>query len=212
MVETLDHNIGYIVETLEKHELEDNTMIIFYSDNGGLHKDESENTPATDNGIYREGKGHLYEGGIRVPLIFYWKNMIPNRTSDAVVTSTDFLPTVAEMIDTEAPENEGISLFSHLMKNKPLSERSIFWHYPHYSYQLGEPSGAIREGKYKLIEFFEDGRTELYDLKSDPGETRDLSRTLPEVNKSLLDQLHTWQEKVNAEMPTANPDYDPDAE
>ncbi len=209
MVETLDHNIGYIMNTLDKQGLDDNTVVIFYSDNGGLHKDESENTPATDNGIYREGKGHLYEGGIRVPLIIYWENTIENRVSDAVVTSTDFLPTLADLTDAEQPENEGISLYNHLMEGVPLGKRCIFWHYPHYSYQLGEPSAAVREGKYKLIEFFEEGTTELYDLEKDPAETRNLSDSLPEIRKKLLGQLHKWQEEVKADMPTANPDYDP---
>jgi len=211
MVESLDENIGYITNILDENNLDENTLVIFYSDNGGLHKDESENTPATDNGIYREGKGHLYEGGIRVPLMFYWKNVIDSRTSDGVVTSTDFMPTIAELIDAEPPENEGISLYTHLFEGSPLEDRSIYWHYPHYSYQLGQPSGAVRAGYYKLIEFFEDGSTELYDLKNDPGESRNLSDSLPEIQKDLLNQLHAWQKQVNAEMPTVNPDYVPES-
>jgi arylsulfatase A-like enzyme len=209
MVETLDHNIGNIINTLEENDLDENTLIIFYSDNGGLHKDESENTPATDNGIFREGKGHLYEGGIRVPLMFYWKNTLKPTISDEVVTSTDFMPTLAEFTGTKSPENEGVSLYQHLTEGSPLDERNIYWHYPHYSYQLGQPSGAIRAGNYKLIEFFEDGSTELYDLENDPGESKNLADSLPEID--LLEQLHQWQTEAGAEMPTANPDYDPES-
>ena len=209
MVETLDHNIGYIMNTLAEQNLDENTLIVFYSDNGGLHKDESENTPATDNGIFREGKGHLYEGGIRVPLMFYMKNTLKGKTSDEVVTSTDFMPTIAELVGVDAPENEGLSLLPHVLEDESLQERNIYWHYPHYSYQMGEPSGAVRAGKYKLIEFFDDGSTELYDLENDPRETRNLSDSLPETQKDLLNQLKNWQKEVNAEMPTTNPDYIP---
>jgi arylsulfatase A-like enzyme len=121
------------------------------------------------------------------------------------------MPTLAEFTGTKSPENEGVSLYQHLTEGSPLDERNIYWHYPHYSYQLGQPSGAIRAGNYKLIEFFEDGSTELYDLENDPGESKNLADSLPEIENDLLEQLHQWQTEAGAEMPTANPDYDPES-
>lgn len=140
----------------------------------------------------------------------YWKNKIQPGVSDEMVTSTDFMPTIAAFTGAEPPENEGLSLYSHLLENQSLDERAIYWHYPHYSYQLGKPSGSIRSGQYKLIEFFEDGSTELYDLEKDPGETKNLASSLPQIHDDLLDQLNQWQDEVKAEMPTANPDYAPE--
>jgi arylsulfatase A-like enzyme len=208
MIETLDKNVGKIMDSLSMNNLLENTLIVFYSDNGGLHKDESENTPATHNGIYREGKGHLYEGGIREPLIFFWKDHIePHQKTQAVFTTVDIFPTLTELCKLESSATEGISFADHILSNDSINERSVFWHYPHYSYQEGEPSGAIREGNYKLIEFFEDNRVELYDLSIDPSETRNLADQYPEIAKILLDKLHNWQMKTDAQMPVNNPNY-----
>ena len=202
MVETLDHNVGKIIKTLKDQNLLENTIVVFYSDNGGLHKDESENTPATDNGIYREGKGHLYEGGIREPLIFFQKNRISEgRKSEAVVTTEDIMPTLIDLCNFEVPPAEGKSFASHLLANEPVETRPVYWHYPHYSYQGGQPSGAIREGDYKLIEFFESNAVELYNLKSDPGEKTNLAADNVAVKNRLLNKLHQWQKDVNAQMP-----------
>ena len=212
MIETLDKNIGYIINELETMNILENTLIIFYSDNGGLHKDESENTPATDNGIYREGKGHLYEGGIREPLIFYWKGKLRKGIiSDAIVTSTDFYPTILDFcgVAYSARETEGISLFTHLKHDSALAPRSIYWHYPHYSYQLGKPAGAVRSDDFKLIQFYEDSSIELYNLKEDPGETRNIAKENPEKAAKLQNNLNQWLREVNAKMPEKNPNFKP---
>lgn len=210
MIETLDKNVGYIIDELEALNILENTLIIFYSDNGGLHKDESENTPATDNGIYREGKGHLYEGGIREPLIFYWKNKLQKGViSDAIVTSTDFYPTILDFcgVDYSATETEGISFYSHLKHDSATARRNIYWHYPHYSYQLGKPGGAVRAGDFKLIQFYEDSSIELYNLAEDPGETKNIAEENPEKTAQLQNALKNWLKDVNAKMPEKNPNF-----
>ncbi|MFW6369668.1 MAG: sulfatase [Bacteroidota bacterium] len=208
MVETLDQNVGKIMKTLELNNLLENTLVVFYSDNGGLHKDESENTPATYNGIYREGKGHLYEGGIREPLILFHKNRISEgRKSGALVTTEDIMPTLIDLCNFEVPPTEGRSFASHLLTSEPVETRPVYWHYPHYSYQGGQPSGAIREGDYKLIEFFESNAVELYNLKSDPGEETNLAAEKVALKNQLLKKLHRWQKDVNAQMPTINESY-----
>ncbi|HKK63890.1 MAG TPA: sulfatase [Bacteroidales bacterium] len=212
MIESLDQNVGKLIDSLEHHNIIENTIIVFYSDNGGLHKDESENTPATDNGIFREGKGHLYEGGIREPLIFYWEGQIkPGQKTKALFSSYDFLPTLTSLCNITTKPCEGLNFANHIINNDTIEERALFWHYPHYSYQEGKPSGAIREGDYKLIEFFEDNSIELYNLSTDPGETENIAKQNPEVANELLKKLHDWQEKTDAQMPTKNPDYVPES-
>ncbi len=211
MIETLDENIGRLMKKLEELGIEDNTIIFFMSDNGGLAT--AEGSP-TSNLPLRAGKGWLYEGGIREAMIIKW----PGRTEagsscDVPVTSTDFYPTILEMGGLELlPEQhiDGISLLPLIDGNHVPEERPIFWHYPHYSNQGGKPGAAVRKGRYKLIEFFEDQRTELYDLDIDQGETYDLAGEMPEKAEELLQVLHSWQEKTGARMMHPNPVYDPD--
>ena len=213
MIETLDDNIGRIMEKLEELGISENTVIFFMSDNGGLAT--SEGSP-TSNLPLRAGKGWLYEGGIREAMIIKW----PGRTEagsscDVPVTSTDFYPTILEMGGLDPmPEQhmDGVSLVPVIDKKDEPEKRPLFWHYPHYSNQGGKPGAAVRKGKYKLIEFLEDQRTELYDLDDDIGETHDLSNELPGKTAELLQLLHSWQERVNARMMYPNPDYDPQYE
>jgi len=208
MIETLDHNVGKIMNTLRQHNLLNNTIVVFYSDNGGLHKKESENTPATNNGIYREGKGHLYEGGIREPLIFFGRNRIKEgEKSDAVITTVDIMPTIIDLGGFEVPASDGKSFANHLLTNDAIEEKPIFWHYPHYSYQGGTPSGAIRLGDYKLIEFFEDNSVELYNIENDPREKYNLATEKVALKDIMLKKLHQWQKDVNAQMPVINPGF-----
>jgi arylsulfatase A len=211
MIETLDDNIGKIMDFLNKEGLSENTIVIFYSDNGGVNRDIGLD-PITDNGIFREGKGHLYEGGIRVPLIIHWKDKIEPRISDVLFTSMDFVPTFGDMTGQEWETREGVSFYKYLVQHNEPKRDAIFFHYPHYSYQLSTPSGAIRSGDYKLIEFFEDNALELYNLKTDPSESNNLGNTMQPLRDSLKNELHQWRSEVNAAMPTPNPAFDPSYE
>ncbi len=211
MIETLDNNIGRLLNKLEELELNENTIIIFMSDNGGLVT--AEGSP-TSNLPLRAGKGWLYEGGIREPMIIKWPGEIkPGSINDVPVISNDFYPTILEMAGLDLlPEQhmDGVSLVPLIKDPDNFKKRPLFWHYPHYSNQGGKPGAAVRMGRYKLINFFEDNRVELYDLENDIGELHDLSSQLPDKSQELLELLHNWQEEVNAGGMDPNPDYDPD--
>jgi arylsulfatase A-like enzyme len=180
------------------------------SDNGGLST--AEGSP-TSNLPLRAGKGWLYEGGIREPMFIKWPGSVSQgRVSSVPVTSTDFYPTILEMADLDPmPEQhmDGISLVPLLTEASVPEQRPLFWHYPHYSNQGGKPGAAIRLGDYKLIEFFEFGDLELYDLKADPGESYDISEQMPEKVKEMGELLHRWQEEAGAEGMDPNPGFDP---
>jgi arylsulfatase A-like enzyme len=209
MIETLDSNVGRLMGKLEELELDKNTIVFFMSDNGGLST--SEGSP-TSNLPLRGGKGWMYEGGIREPMFIRWPGSGSEGTvSDVPVTSTDFYPTILEMAGLEPrPEQhmDGISLASLLSGKGSLEERPIFWHYPHYGNQGGKPGAAVRLGDYKLIEFFDPGLVELYNLAEDLGESTNLAEALPEKTEELLELLHQWQEEVGAEGMDPNPDWD----
>jgi arylsulfatase A-like enzyme len=211
MIETLDINIGRILDKLEELDLVDHTIIFFMSDNGGLAT--AEGSP-TSNLPLRAGKGWLYEGGIREPMLIKWPGKSePGTTCNVPVISTDFYPTILEMSGLNlipAQHKDGISIVPLLDGSGKMKERPIFWHYPHYSNQGGKPGAAVRLGKYKLIEFFEDNEVELYDLESDIGEQIDLSSEMPEKTKELLEILHKWQKEMDARMMDPNPEFDPD--
>lgn len=211
LVEEMDASVGRVMAKLEELGLADNTVVIFVSDNGGLTR-ESGGWPGTSNAPLREQKGTLYEGGIRVPLIIRWPGAVPaGAVCDAVGGSVDFFPTLLELAGAAAPEEhvlDGQSLMPVLRNVQgPHPRRTVYWHYPHY--HTGRPSGAIRDGDYKLIEFFETGRVELYDLKADPGELRDLSGEAPDRAAALLRKLRAWRRTVCAQMPQPNPAYNP---
>jgi len=211
LVEEMDASVGRVLAALEKAGLADNTVVIFASDNGGLTR-ESGGYPGTSNAPLREQKGTLYEGGIRVPLIIRWPGVAPRgAVCDAVGCSVDFFPTLLEIAGAAAPADhvlDGMSLMPAVRNPAgPHPRRSLYWHYPHY--HTGRPSGAIRDGDDKLIEFFEDGRLELYDLKTDPGETKDLAAEAPEKVRTLWRKLKDWRQSVCAQMPQINPAYNP---
>ncbi len=211
MVESLDQSIGRIKATLERLDLDDRTIVLLTSDNGGLST--SEGSP-TSNVPLRAGKGWPYEGGIRVPLIVRWPGVSkPGAVCREPVISTDHFPTILEMTGgTPLPGRhlDGASLVP-LLKGGTRPERPLFWHYPHYGNQGGAPFGAVRLGDLKLIEWFEDDRVELFDLRDDPGETRNLAADRPERATALRQRLRDWRASVNARMPTPNPDFRPDA-
>lgn len=208
MIESMDESVGRIVKTLDETGLARRTVVIFTSDNGGLSAPEWKLKPVTSNAPLREGKGHVYEGGIREPLIVRWPGVAPRVESEAVC-SIDFLPTLAEAAGVRAPEVDGMSLVPLITRRTALSPRSLYWHYPHYSNQLGKPAGAVREADWKLVELFEDGKLELYHLRDDPGETRDLAAAEPARVKRMHGNLVAWRQSVNARMPVPNPKYDP---
>ncbi|MGM0474311.1 MAG: sulfatase [Bacteroidota bacterium] len=211
MIETLDNNIGRLEAALEDMDLKQNTIILFMSDNGGLAT--AEGSP-TSNLPLRAGKGWLYEGGIREPMLIRWPGSgSEGKVCEVPVTSTDFYPTILEMAGLEMRPDQhvdGISLAPLLRGEKIPGDRPLFWHYPHYSNQGGKPGAAVRLGDYKLIEFFEDSTLELYDLSRDPGEHQNLAPEIPEKAEELQGLLHRWQEEVDAKGMEPNPGYDPD--
>ena len=217
MIESVDDGIGKIMQELEKLKLSEKTILIFTSDNGGVATAEWPFTPPTVNGSLREGKGHLYEGGIRVPLIVRWPGKIQSGSEcETPVTTVDFLPTILEMCGVEAARREvptaaldGLSLVPLLKQSSGFDREAIYWHYPHYSPQHGRPCGAIRAGEFKLITFYEDNRRELYNLKDDPAETANLADQDKDKVRELGTKLAAWRRSVEAQMMHPNPFYRP---
>jgi len=207
-IEAVDRNVGRIVAGLDKLGLSDDTYVIFTSDNGGTTR----YTPPLEG-----SKGQLYEGGIRVPLVVAGPAVArPGSKSDVPVASIDLYPTLLDLAGAPPPPGkplDGISWAAALRGGDPPSRARMFWHFPCY---VGKatPASAVREGDFKLIEFFEDGgRVELYNLRDDPGERRDLARTMPDKARALAADLDAWQRETKAAIPTlANPAYDPRAE
>ncbi len=209
MVESVDENVGRIMEALKKLGRSQNTLIIFTSDNGGLSVKEGPLTPATTNHPYREGKGYIYEGGIREPFIIHWPEVIKKGfESSEPVIGTDILPTLADLYSIPVNDLEGTSL-KPILRGQGLEKRAIFWHYPHYSNQGGRPASAIRYGDYKLIQFLEEGNYELYNLIEDPSEEKNLAGEESAMKLELSRILDTWRREHEASMPVPNPIYDP---
>ncbi len=198
MVEAMDEAVGVVLQQLEKSGVADNTIVVFTSDNGGLST--SEGLP-TSNLPLRGGKGWVYEGGIREPWIVRWPG-VTKAGSESVepICSIDLFPTVAAAAGVEVShEIDGISILPALKGGK-LNRRSLFWHYPHYGNQGNFPGGAIREGDYKLVERYEDGRVHLYNLADDIGEHNDLASSQPERVEQMRKRLHEWYQSVDAQF------------
>lgn len=208
MIASMDENIGKIIRELKEQGLYDNTLIFFMSDNGGLSTSEGS---ATSNLPLRGGKGHMYEGGIREPMIVCGAGVKEKGlVTDALVTSTDFYPTILEMAGLPAKPEQHVDgkSFASVLKGEAGFERgSVFWHYPHYPNQGGRPAGAVRSGNYKLIEFYDNGETELYDLSADLGENRNLADEQPGRVAQLKQELAQWRNDVDASMPVKNPAF-----
>jgi arylsulfatase A len=209
MVETADASVGQLLKALDESGQAKDTIVVFFSDNGGVRHQAKRVNPVTNNSPLRAGKGHLYEGGIREPLIIRW----PGVTHAASiihepVSSIDFFPTLCEAAGVQHRSVDGRSL-RPLLEGARVAERPLFWHYPHYSDQGGKPGGAVRLGDWKLIEFYEDGRLELFHVTDDAGEKRNLVRRESARAKKLHGLLTDWRSSVNASMPTPNPGYDP---
>jgi arylsulfatase A-like enzyme len=213
MLESLDDSVGRIVAKVDALGLAGKTILIFTSDNGGLATLEGPHTPATINAPLREGKGFLYEGGLRVPLIVRWPGHVAPGTEDAPVWAADLPATIKALCNLPGPiAGDGVSLAPLLTEGKPLAPRALFWHYPHYSNQGGRPGGAVRDGDWKLIEHYETGRRELFDLKRDISEATNLAASHPGKVDELAAKLGAWRKDVNAQMPTPNPAYAPNAQ
>ncbi len=214
MVETLDTSVGRILDRLDALDLAENTIVVFFSDNGGLST--AEGWP-TSNLPLRGGKGWLYEGGIRAPMVVRWPAVAAAAgVTSAPVISTDFYPTLLEAAGIALRpeiETDGRSFLDLLRGGEAgddataaASERDLFWHYPHYANQGGFPGGAIARGRYKLIERYEDGRVHLYDLEADVGERNDLAAGQPERAAEMRARLHGWYGEVGAQFLSAPPD------
>ena len=215
MLEATDESLARIRAKLKELGLEENTIIVFTSDNGGMSasngyranasREALDSRFASSNLPLRGAKGWNYEGGIRVPLVVHWPGKIkPNTTSQAVVTGTDYYPTLLEMLDLPAlpdQHKDGRS-FVPALKAQDYERGPIYWHFPHYSnHGYQSPNGAIRSGQYKLIEYYENGSVQLFDLEKDVGEQNDLSKAKPDITKKLLKMLHDWRDEVDAKMP-----------
>ena len=211
MVESMDDGVGVIVRTLKDEGLLDNTLIIFTSDNGGLGLDELGPAP-TSNAPLRKWKGHIYEGGTRVPAIISWAGKIATgKVSDTYFSSIDYLPTLCELtcISTLPQNIDGQSILPMILNPEVATNqtRPLFWHYPHFSNQLGRPAGSVRVGDYKLVELYESGKLELYNLKKDISESNDISKEMSQKTQELHRLLINWRKQVNAQMPIKNPYY-----
>jgi arylsulfatase A-like enzyme len=209
MIETIDDSVGRIMQVLDEIGEADNTLLIFTSDNGGLAT--TEGSP-TCNSPLAEGKGWMYEGGTRDPLIVRWPGRItPDSTCVEPITSPDFYPTLLEaagLSPRPAQHVDGVSIMP-LLEGKPQTRGPIFWHYPHYGNQGCTPGSSVREGDWKLIEFFEDGRLELYNLREDVSEAHNLAAARPQITRRMHASLKAWRESVEALMPTTNADWKP---
>jgi arylsulfatase A-like enzyme len=211
MVEVLDGGVGRLLESIDRLGLADNTIVVFFSDNG-MFGDYRTRKPL------RGAKGHLYEAGIRVPMMVRWPGKVAaGSTCSEPVISNDFYPTLVEAAggDTAGLSKDGVSLMPLLRNSSVIERDTIYFHYPHYSPQDGVPGGALRQGRYKLIIDYETllydgdelGSLELYDLVNDPGESEDLVRRMPEKARQLYAMHRKWRESVGAQMMTVNRDY-----
>ncbi len=210
MVETTDNAVGLVLEALDECGLTDSTIVIFTSDNGGV---SSGDAYATSNLPLRGGKGRQWEGGIREPYYLRYPAVTQaGSTCDTAVTGADFYPTILELCGLPPrPEQhvDGVSLVP-LLRGDSIAPRPLYWHYPHYDNQGGEPSSLFRDGDWKLIHYYEDGRNELYNLAEDPGEQSDLSRTHPARTARMAAQLDGWLKSVGAKFPQPDPRYNPE--
>ncbi len=206
LIETLDDTIGMLTHKLEELSLTENTIFVFTSDNGGLHVPEGRHERVTHNTPFRAGKGYTYEGGQRVPTMIRWPGRIAGDiVIDSPVNNIDWIPTLLELAGASVPADiDGVSFADGLLGGE-IPARRIFWHFPHYTNQGGRPSGAVRDGKWLLIEYYDEDRTELYDLSSDISQGRDVAGQHPDQVSSLAQELDEWRRENNVQYNTPNP-------
>ncbi|MEM7369644.1 MAG: sulfatase [Bacteroidota bacterium] len=207
LVETMDDAVGLVLQALKEAGIDDNTIIVFTSDNGGV---ASGDAYSTSNLPLRGGKGYQWEGGIKEPYFIRvpWMNHNGAKTDEKAI-GMDFYPTILDLLDIPLKPNQhmdGVSL-RPVLEGNSLSERALFWHYPHYGNQGGEPSSIMRDGEWKLIHYYEDGRDELYNLKSDPGEQTNVAEQHSDILKQMRPQLDAWLVDMDAWLPQADPEY-----
>ncbi len=229
MIEHIDRSTGRLLDKLQELGIEENTMVIFFSDNGGLvsrfdeipllapdklsvYEGSELQYIASSNNPLRAEKGTVFEGGIREPLIIRWPARIrAGSTSQQLISSVDFYPTFLELVGGQDPVDQvidGQSFVSTLTGVERDSDRAIFWHYPVYHHDI--PASAVRKGDWKLIQFLNDNHTELYNLSQDIGETQDQSKDQPDKTNELLNLLEEWRTASGARLPVTNPDFNPD--
>lgn len=216
MVKSMDDAVGEVVEALEANGQADNSIIIFTSDNGGLTQRYGKHDNFTENLPLRRGKGSAYEGGTRVPTIVYWPGVVkPGTICDEPIMGHDFYPTLLEITGIKGNKEhneimEGVSITSLLKDPEATLDRDLFWHFPHYHAGGDSPYSSIRSKDWRLVDFFEDGSIELYNLKDDIGESHNLAASNPEIAEELHQRLKRWREEVGAQMMTKNPNFDPE--
>jgi arylsulfatase A-like enzyme len=208
MIEETDNAVGLVLDKLKELGLAENTIVLFTSDNGGLSTAEAF---STSNVPLRAGKGWMYEGGIRVVSIARWPGVVEAGSTCATpVISMDYFPMFLEAAGVR-PESglkiDGVSLLP-LLRGGKLAERALYWDYPHYGNQGGAPGSAVRQGKWKLVEWREEGALELFDIEADPSETKNVASDEPEVAKRLHGMLKKWRAEVGAKTPAVNPRYE----
>lgn len=206
MVEEMDRAVGKVLDRLDELKLAGKTIVIFTSDNGGLATGK---VCATTNLPLRAGKGWMYEGGIRVATVLRWPGVAPAGSVCATpIIAMDYFPTLLEAAGRSAKseKTDGVSLVP-LLRGQTIPERTLYWDYPHYGEQGGKPASGVREGKWKLIDWREDGALELFDLEADPGERHDLANLDPDHAARLKHKLEKWRQGVGAKAPTPNPKF-----
>jgi arylsulfatase A-like enzyme len=203
MIDSVDQNVGRLLETLDRLKLVEDTLVIFVSDNGGL-------SDVTNNAPLREGKQTLYEGGIRVPLIVRWPGKFkPNATDDTPVHSDDLFPTILDAVAAKPIPNvplDGQSLKPLLTQTGKLPRRNLYWYYPLYARR---PGAVVRDGDYKLIEHYDPPQIELFNVADDLSETKNLAPQMPDRVNAMHADLDNWLSAVNAIRHTPNPDHQP---
>jgi arylsulfatase A-like enzyme len=212
VIETIDDTVGRLMAKLESLKLAENTIVVFTSDNGGLHVPEGRHPRITHNTPYRAGKGFVYEGGLRVPLIVRWPGHVSaGKVSDAPIINTDWIPTLLELARLPQPSGlDGLSFAPLLTGQGSVPARTFFWHFPHYTNQGSRPSGAVRRDNWMLVEYYDDNKSELYDLRKDEAERQDLASRNPDRVVAMRAALASWRSQVDAQTNKPNPRFDPE--
>jgi arylsulfatase A len=213
MVENIDYNVGRLINYLKQSGLDKNTVVIFTSDNGGLDVEEvpafAKHTPPTNNLPYKGGKGSIYEGGIKAPLIIWGATIEQRNNVTSLVSSDDIFNTVMQFAGAKELAPDGVAM-QPVLSNMRIAARKYFLHFPHYSPQRGKPGAVMIYGQYKLIEWYENNTLELYDLSVDMGEQNNLAKQYPDKVNEMKLELDAWRKNLKVKMPTLNPIYEGD--
>jgi arylsulfatase A len=210
MMETMDDCVGLILKKLKDLNLDEKTLVIFTSDNGGLSVLEFAGGPSTYNAPYRGGKGYVYEGGLREPTIVRWPGKIKPAAIDTPIIHLDFVPTLLSIVGAPVPSGlDGINIAGLWLEGRPTPARRFFWHFPHYNNQGGRPAGAIRDGEWKFVTYYDTGEQQLFNLKNDISESKNLSQVEKQRTADLAKAHEFWLNEINAQRNTPNPDFDP---